>query len=174
MASFVVHVLRTFALINDLLGGSIAVLAEANVGCVSCIWMKLLYEHMHSQTKYFQFHITYCYEWTARNSVTLATNLLLCLYDTHFWTRIVFSVCCQALKVSHILPEEPLIIRWVVHTCILQRSCFDITHKHALSVLWAVWQVLTIMYYVFGFVFDKFTAAYLYVTILPYFIQYNR
>lgn len=37
MASFVVHVLLTFALINDLLGGSIAVLAEANVGCVSCI-----------------------------------------------------------------------------------------------------------------------------------------
>lgn len=37
MASFVVHVLLTFALINDLLGGSIAVLAEANVDCVSCI-----------------------------------------------------------------------------------------------------------------------------------------
>jgi len=33
MAYFVVHVLLTFALINDLLGGSIVVLAEANVGC---------------------------------------------------------------------------------------------------------------------------------------------
>ncbi len=30
---FVVHVFLTFALINDLLGGSIVVLAEANVGC---------------------------------------------------------------------------------------------------------------------------------------------
>lgn len=33
MAYLVVHVLLTFALINDLLGGSIVVLAEANVGC---------------------------------------------------------------------------------------------------------------------------------------------
>lgn len=33
-ASTVVHILLTFDLINDLLGGSIAVLAEANVGCL--------------------------------------------------------------------------------------------------------------------------------------------
>lgn len=33
-ASIVVLILLTFDLINDLLGGSIAVLAEANVGCL--------------------------------------------------------------------------------------------------------------------------------------------
>lgn len=89
-ASTVVHILLTFDLINDLLGGSIAVLAEANVGCLPKLASALY--NVFEWSSYV--HIYANKHFPIINGILLCMHslevLVSCMYD--IFERLMFSV----------------------------------------------------------------------------------